>query len=64
MATEIRPVPENPNDEPHSDVIATPEGDNEFAPDQPLVPVTDAATAGLETPRGSEPGDEYKKDKK
>jgi hypothetical protein len=35
---------------PESDTIATPEGDNEFAPDQPLAPVE-----GLETPNGAEP---------
>ncbi len=63
MATEIRPVPDSPNDEPHSNVIATPEGDNEFAPDQPLKPLPDAPTSGLETPRGSEPDDVYKNDK-
>ena len=62
MATEIRPVPENPDDH-EPDVIATPEGDNEMAPDQPLKPGSDAAVTGLETPRGSEPADEYKKDK-
>jgi hypothetical protein len=62
MTTGIRPTPDSPNDEPHSDVIATPEGDNEMAPDQPLQPSSDAAVSGLETPRGSKP-DEYKKDK-
>ncbi len=48
--------------DPKNDVIATPEGDNELLPDQPLQPSTDAATDGLETPAGS--GDlSYKKDK-
>ena len=46
----------------HENVIATPEGDNELLPDQPLQPSTDAATDGLETPRGSEDFP-YKKDK-
>lgn len=32
------------------ETIATPEGDNEFAPDQPLRPLD-----GLETPAGSAP---------
>jgi hypothetical protein len=40
------PVPNSP------DRIATPEGDNEFAPDQPLGPLEDQA---LVTPPGSEP---------
>jgi hypothetical protein len=43
------------------DVIATPEGDNEFAPDQPLKPAADIDAEGLETPRGSEP-QAYKRD--
>ncbi len=51
------------SDKPHSNVIATPEGDNEFAPDQPLQPSADAAVSGLVTPRGSEPDDDYKNDK-
>ena len=62
MATEIRPVPNDPNDKPGTDRIATPEGDNEFAPDQPLTPSADEAVDGLEKPRGSEP-DPYKRDK-
>jgi hypothetical protein len=45
-----------------TDVIATPEGDNEILPDEPLEPSADAATEGLETPLGG--GDlPYKKDK-
>jgi hypothetical protein len=45
-----------------TDVIATPEGDNEIPPDQPLQPAADAALDGLETPPGS--GDlPYEKDK-
>jgi len=38
------------SDFPGSDVIATPEGDNEFAAGQPLRPL-----AGLQTPPGSAP---------
>jgi hypothetical protein len=48
--------------DPEDDVIATPEGDNETLPDEPLEPASDAAVDGLETPAGS--GDlPYKKDK-
>ena len=61
MATEIRPIPDNADDA-KTNVIATPEGDNEFLPDEPLQPSSDAATSGLETPRGNEP-DSYKNDK-
>ncbi len=43
--------------------IGTPEGDNEFAPDQPLQPGTDSAIEDLEIPRGSKP-DEYRRDQK
>jgi len=39
-----------PEDEP--DTIATPEGDNEYAPGQPLPPGTEPA---IERPRGNEP---------
>ena len=61
MATKIRPVPDSPDDqEPAS--IATPEGDNEIPPDQPLQPSAAIATEGLENPRGAEPDDDYKKD--
>ncbi|ADW67632.1 hypothetical protein [Granulicella tundricola] len=49
MAEETKPV---------ADAVATPEGDNEFAPDQPLTEVPD----GLQEPLGSGP-DAYKKDK-
>lgn len=63
MTKEIRSVPDSPIDQPHSDVIATPEGDNEMAPDQPLQPSSEAAISGLQTPRGSASDDEYKKDK-
>ncbi len=62
MATEIEPVPDDPEDEGGTDVVATPEGDNEILPDEPLKPAADAAMSGLETPRGSEP-DWYKEDK-
>jgi hypothetical protein len=55
MATEIRPVANSPMDgEPNA--VGTPEGDNEFAPDQPLKPLPDGAE---QTPRGNEP-DPYK----
>ncbi len=37
-----------------TDVVATPEGDNEFAPDEPLKPTPEAAE---EIPRGSAPDD-------
>ncbi len=50
-------IPENPK-AAESKTIATPEGDNEFAPDQPLTSVPDA----IETPRGSKP-DEYRQPK-
>jgi hypothetical protein len=56
MASEIRPVPDSPQDE-EPETVATPEGDNEYAPDQPLTPVLD----GSQNPRGSEP-DEYRQD--
>ncbi len=42
-------VPENT-----SDIEATPEGDNEFAPDQPL-PGPGAMPAPVQRPRGNEP---------
>jgi hypothetical protein len=48
--------------DPTEDVIATPEGDHEILPDEPLEPSSDAAVDGLETPAGS--GDlPYKRDK-
>jgi hypothetical protein len=62
VATESRPAERDLIDDNVSDVIATPEGDNEMLPDQPLEPTADAAVTGLETPRGSEP-DSYKIDK-
>lgn len=68
MADTIRPVADSPMDisqkDGEPDSVATPEGDNEGAPDQPLQPSSDIAVAGLQTPRGAEPDDEYKKDKK
>lgn len=63
MTKEIRSVADSPKEQTHSNVIATPEGDNEMAPDQPLQPSSDAAVSGLMTPRGSASDDEYKKDK-
>ena len=59
MATEIRPIPDSPEDN-EPDTVGTPEGDNEFAPDQPLKPVPDGAE---QDPRGNEP-DPYKQDHK
>ena len=40
-----------PPEDPRPDTIATPEGDNEFAPDQPLVPLN----TDIVRPRGDEP---------
>lgn len=57
MPMEIRPVPDSPQDH-EPDVVGTPEGDNEFAPDEPLHPVPDGAE---QDPRGAEP-DPYKQD--
>ena len=60
MASEIKPKADSPMDAEPS-TVATPEGDNEFAPDEPLKPVD-----GLQTPRGGETDGtataEYKKD--
>lgn len=44
-------APDNANDPP-TDVVATPEGDNEFTPDEPLTKLPDEA---LQEPRGSNP---------
>lgn len=60
MTKEIRSVPDSRKDQTYSNVIATPEGDNEMAPDQPLQPASDAAVSGLLTPRGSASDDEKK----
>ena len=62
MATEIRPVPDGVADDA-SDVVATPEGDNEILSDEPLEPASDAAVSGLQVPRGNEPADKYKNDR-
>jgi hypothetical protein len=43
MATGIRPVPDDPEDEIETDVVATPEGDNEFLPEEPLEPLGNGA---------------------
>ena len=40
-------------------VVGTPEGDNEFAPDEPLMPLPEGA---VKVPRGSAP-DEYRQEK-
>ena len=56
-----QPIPSPSDNGP--DRIATPEGDNEIAPDQPLEPGADRAVSGLEDPRGASPADPYKKDK-
>ena len=57
MADEIKPVTDDA-----AKTVGTPEGDNEFAPDQPVGGVVD----GLQTPRGGETSGtataEYKKD--
>ena len=63
MTEEIRNVAGRGNDPGASDVVATPEGDNEIPPDQPLRPASDAAVSGLEVPRGNDT-DEYKNDKR
>ena len=47
MSDEIRAVEEGA-----TDVVGTPEGDNEFAPDEPLKPTP---TGAEQTPRGSAP---------
>ena len=44
--------PDSPEDN-EPDTVATPEGDNEYAPDQPLTP----AAPVPERPRGNEPHD-------
>ena len=51
----IQPVPDSPADN-EPDVVGTPEGDNEFAPDQPLKPLPVDAE---ENPRGAAP-DKYR----
>jgi hypothetical protein len=52
--------PDTPQDhEPTT--VATPEGDNEFAPDQPLKPIQEIEGT-LQTPRGQGP-QSYKQDK-
>ncbi len=45
------PNPTSPRESEQPDTIATPEGDNEYAPDQPLAPDPPAITR----PRGDEP---------
>ncbi len=63
MGFDIRPVPDSPNDnEPN--VVGTPEGDNEWAPDEPLKPSDVTPANGLQDPRGAEPDDPYKQDHK
>ena len=59
MSDTMRPIPDSP--ETHEpDVIATPEGDGEFNPSEPLHPLPEDA---LEVPRGSEP-ERYDRDHK
>ena len=58
MGFDIRPVPDAP-DEDAPEVVATPEGDNEFPPDAPLKPLPEGAERN---PRGAEPDDPYKQD--
>lgn len=69
MALDSRPLPNSPTpnnptaasqDTHPPDVIATPEGDGEFDPNQPLHPLPDGA---LDDPEGAEPLS-YKRDHK
>ena len=62
MTEQIRTDAGSGNDKGASDVVATPEGDNEILRDQPLRPASDAAVTGLEVPLGNAT-DEYKNDK-
>ena len=62
MSTETLPRSDHPDGE-RTDVVATPEGDNEILPDEPLEPAADEAVAGLQKPRGSKPR-AYQRDKK
>ena len=40
MTTSVQPSADKPEDSPAAGkTVATPEGDNEFAPDQPLKPI-------------------------
>ena len=59
MGMKIEPVGDSPMDQ-EPDTVGTPEGDNEYAPDQPLTPVPD----GEQNPRGADPNDPYKQDHK
>ncbi len=54
----IAPVPDSPDDH-LPDVVRTPEGDNETAPDAPLRPSGSNDDLGVQVPRGNEP-DVYK----
>lgn len=54
--------PDSPEDE-EPDTVATPEGDNEFAPKQPLKPELDAEGT-LQTPRGGDPEENDRRDRK
>ncbi len=42
MANDARPVKDSPEDQ-EPDVVGTPEGDNEFAPDEPLKKLPEGA---------------------
>ena len=59
MADNIRPIPDSV-DTHEPDVVATPEGDGEFDPSEPLHRLPDGA---LEVPRGNEP-ESYDRDHK
>jgi hypothetical protein len=50
MSTQPTQPPDSPEDQ-EPDTIATPEGDNEAPPDQPLSPLS----AAVERPRGDDP---------
>ena len=57
---DILDSPDTPEDH-EPDTVATPEGDNEFAPDQPLKPIQEIEGT-LQAPRGNGP-QSYKQDK-
>jgi hypothetical protein len=54
MASDFVEPKDSPEDQ-EPDVVGTPEGDNEFAPDEPLTKLPEGAE---EIPRGSDPEDD------